>query len=411
VTPGKLVREWRENGRRYFQYKTDAPLMFAVPVLSARYAVREDRWNDVWLKIYHHPTHTFNLDRMIRSMKASLEYFTREFGPYQFKELRIVEFPRYASFARAHPHTIAYSEGGAFLTRVEEGDVDRPFFVTAHEIAHQWWGGQVSGARVKGVPLVSETLAQYGAMMVMEKTYGRDQVKKFYDFELDGYLRARGVFRGSEVPLLQTWDQSYLYYNKGAVAMYTLKEQIGEERVNTALRAFLDKYRDAGPPYATSRDLYRELQTVTPDSVKPLLVDLFETITLWDVRVKAARAEQVGRDSYRLTIDVVGKKVRSDSMGVETEVPMSDMVEIAVFSGNERPYFARHRIRSGEQRITLTVSRKPESVGVDPYNNLIQRVKDGKVVSLEELGTTPWTAEHRERRVDSTRVRIPLPNF
>jgi aminopeptidase N len=196
VTPGTLVREWHENGRHYFHYKTDASLMFGVPVLSARYAVREDTWNDVALKIYHHPRHTFNLDRMDRAMKASLDYFTREFGPYQYQELRIVEFPRYATFARAHPHTIAYSEGGAFLTRVEDGDVDRPFFVTAHEIAHQWWGGQVSGARVAGVPLLSETLAQYGAMMVMEKTYGRDQVKKFYDFEMDGYLRARGVFRG-----------------------------------------------------------------------------------------------------------------------------------------------------------------------------------------------------------------------
>jgi ABC-type transport system involved in multi-copper enzyme maturation permease subunit len=411
VTPGTLVNEWRDKGRRYFHYKTDAPISFGVPVLSARYAVREDRWNGVALKIYHHPTHTFNLDRMMLAMKASLDYFTNAFGPYQFKELRIVEFPRYANFARAHPHTIAYSEGGAFLTRVDEGDVDRPFFVTAHEIAHQWWGGQISGARVAGVGMLSETLAQYGAMMVMEKTYGREQVKKFYNFEMDRYLRGRGVFRGSEVPLIRVMDQSYVYYQKGAVAMYTLKEHIGEDRVNAALRAFLDKYRDAGPPYATSRDLYKELQAVTPDSMKYLLVDLFETITLWDVRVKAARAEQIAPDSYRVTMDVVGKKVRADSMGVETEVPMNDLAEIAVFAGNERSYIERHRIRSGEQRITLTVSRKPESVGVDPYHNLIQRVKDGKVVALEELGTSPWTAEYRARRYDSARVKIPLPNF
>jgi hypothetical protein len=259
--------------------------------------------------------------------------------------------------------------------------------------------------------MVSETLAQYGAMMVMEKTYGRDQVKKFYDFELDGYLRARGLFRGNEVPLIRVWDQSYLYYNKGAVAMYTLKEQIGEERVNAALRSFLNRYRDAGPPYATSRDLYNELRAVTPDSLQSLLVDLFETITLWDVRVKAARAEQIGDSAYRVTMDVVGKKVRADRTGVETEVPMSDLVEIAVFAGNERPYFEKHRIRSGEQRLTLTLSRKPESVGVDPYNNLIQRVKDGKVVGLDELSTSPWTAEYRARTYDSARVRIPLPNF
>ncbi|HJU73856.1 MAG TPA: hypothetical protein VJ717_08925, partial [Gemmatimonadaceae bacterium] len=74
-------------------------------------------------------------------------------------------------------------------------------------------------------------------------------------------------------------------------------------------------------------------------------------------------------------------------------------------------YFEKHRIRSGEQRITLTVSRKPESVGIDPYHNLIQRVKDAKVVALDELGTSPWSAEHRARAYDTTRVRIPLPNF
>ncbi|HEV2132095.1 MAG TPA: hypothetical protein VGR27_13365, partial [Longimicrobiaceae bacterium] len=136
VTSGTLRREWTENGRRYFHYRTEAPLPFDAAVLSARYAVREDRWKDVALRIYHHPTHTFNLDRMVRSMKASLDYNTTSFGPYPFPELRIVEFPLYASGARAHPHTIAFSEGSAFLTRVEEGDVDRPFFVVAHETAH-----------------------------------------------------------------------------------------------------------------------------------------------------------------------------------------------------------------------------------------------------------------------------------
>ena len=113
----------------------------------------------------------------------------------------------------------------------------------------------------------------------------------------------------------------------------------------------------------------------------------------------------------QLEIRNVSKTYRSDSMGIETEVPLNDLVEIAVFAGDARPYFERHRIRSGEQRITLTVSKKPDGVGVDPYHNLIQRVKDGRVVGLDALSTSPWTAEYRARQFDSTRVRIPLPNF
>jgi ABC-2 type transport system permease protein len=389
VTPGTLLREWRENGRRYFHYRTEAPLSFDAPFLSAEYAVREDRWREVALRIFHHPTHTFNLDRMLGSMEAALSYYSEHFGPYQFDELRIVEFPRYGSFARAHPQTIAYSEGSSFLTRVEEGDVDRPFFVTAHETAHQWWGGQVMGARVPGAALLTETLAQYSAMMVMEKTYGPDQVRRLYDYEMDNYLRGRRVFSNREVPLLEVEDQSYLHYHKGAVAMYTLREHIGEERMNAALRRYLEKHRSAGPPYPTSRDLYAELRAVTPDSLHYLLRDLFEEITLWNVRADRARAEPTAAGEYRVTLEVEAVKVRADSTGSETEVPMDDLVEIGVFapatggSVGEPLYLRRHRIQNGRQTITVTVGRQPARAGIDPYRKLIARDARDNLVDVE----------------------------
>jgi ABC-type transport system involved in multi-copper enzyme maturation permease subunit len=378
ITPGTLRREWTQNGRRYFHYRMDGPLPFGAAVLSAEYAVAEDRWRDVRLRVYHHPTHTFNVPQMLRGMKAALEYNSTHFGPYQFRELRVVEFPRYASFARAHPHTIAFSEGSAFLTRVYEGDVDRPFFVTAHETAHQWWGGQVIGARVRGASFVSETLAQYSAMMVMEKELGPEQVRRFYTYELERYLQSRRVYTNREVPLLDVEEQSYLYYHKGAVAMYTLRDHIGEARVNAALRSFLNKHRAGVPPYPTSRDLYAELRAVTPDSLRPLLRDLFEDVVLTGVRADGARVEPTGTGQYRVTLQVAAAKVRADSIGRETEIPMNDLAEIGVFAGPQKDgapgeplYLRRHRIRSGAQTITITVPRSPTRAGIDPYRKLI----------------------------------------
>ncbi|HEX5869491.1 MAG TPA: M1 family aminopeptidase, partial [Longimicrobium sp.] len=390
VTSGTLVREWRENGRRYFHYRTDAPLPFMSPFLSARYAVREDRWKDVELRILHHPAHTVNVERMLQSMKSSLDYNTREFGPYQFRQLRIVEFPRYASFARAYPHTIAFSEGSAFLTRVDPGDVDRTFFVVAHETAHQWWGGQVIGANVRGEALLSESLAQYSAMMVMEKALGPEQVRRFYDYEMDLYLRGRRIFTNREVPLLDMEGQQYLYYHKGAVAMYTLREHIGEAAVKTALRRFLEKNRAGAPPYPTSRDLYAEFQAVTPDSLRPLLHDLFAQVTLWDVRTHGARVESASGGAFRVTLDVTAAKARADSIGNETPLPMNDLVEIGVFAaaadGESRGaplYLRRHRLRAGRQTITVTVPRRPARAGIDPLNKLIQRESGDNVVDVD----------------------------
>ncbi|MDB4915087.1 MAG: Peptidase rane alanine aminopeptidase [Gemmatimonadetes bacterium] len=391
VTPGSLVREWRENGRRYFHYRTDVPIRFSGTILSAKYAVKEDTWNGVPVRLFHHPAHDINAGRMLRSMKASLGYYSEQFGPYQFRDLRVVEFPRFHSVnARAHPGTIIFSEGGAFLTRVDSGEVDRPFFVIAHEIAHQWWGGQVIPAAVAGAGMVSETLAQYSAMMVLEKEYGVNMAREFYDYNMNMYLTGRTVFTNREAPLLDVTGQAYVHYNKGAVAMYTLRERLGAAAVNGALRRFREKYAGPDAPPATSRALYTELQSITPDSLRPLLSDLFEHITLWNVRTDSVRAEPDGAGAWRVTMHVDAWKARADSIGRQTLIPMDDLVEVGVFAnraGNagglgETLYLKQHRIRSGKQTIAVVVPRRPTQAGVDPYRKFIERERGDNIAAV-----------------------------
>jgi hypothetical protein len=397
VTPGVLRRSWTEQGRSWFHYETGMPTSFGGTVFSGEYAVLEDRWNDVALSIYHHPEHDYNLDRMVHGMKASLEYFTAQFGPYRESQLRIVEFPRYGGFGHAHPHTIAFAED-AFLSRVKEGEIDQPFYGTAHEVAHQWWPGQARAAPVRGHRFLSESLANYSAMMVTEKAYGLEVARRVYNFHLGLYLSGRAS-QAREVPLLHVTDQSYIAYRKGALAMYTLREHIGEENVNTALRRYLETHRDAGP--ATSLDLFAQLRAVTPDSLRYMLTDWFETITLWDVRTERAVVEQTASGEYVVTLDVLARKMRADSVGNETEVPMDDMVEIGVFTGGppintdlnldfdehgEVLHLERHRIRTGRQTLRITVPQPPVRAGIDPYRKLVDRRGNDNVVGVAAAG-------------------------
>ncbi|HEV2146160.1 MAG TPA: M1 family aminopeptidase [Longimicrobiaceae bacterium] len=390
VTPGVLRRSWTENGRRYFHYVTQAPASFGATVFSAEYEVLEDRWNDVALRIFHHPAHRYNLDRMMAGMKASLEYLSAQFGPYPYSQLRIVENPRYGGFGHAHPETIGFTED-VFLARVREGEFDQTFFGTAHEVAHTWWGGQTRGADgVRGQAFLSESLANYSAMMVTEKTYGQEAARQVYDYQMNRYLTMRGRV-SRDVPLLQVEDQAYIFYGKGAVVMYLLRDYLGEARVNAALRRYVEKFRDSGPPYPTSLDLYAELRAVTPDSLQYLLTDLFETVTLWDVRTERAVVEPTGTGEFRVTLDVVAKKMRADSVGNETEVPMNDLVEIGVFAPGDGPgeplYLERHRIRSGAQTIRVTVPQRPARAGIDPRRKLIDRQREDNVADVETRAT------------------------
>ena len=392
VFSGALRRSWTENGRRYFHYGTDVPVPFGASVLSGKYAVREDRWNDVALRILYHPAHDYNLDRMVAGMKASLDYYTKTFGPYQFRELRVVEIPPYSINGRALLTTIILAEQN-FITRADGGRVDHTFFGTAHEVAHSWWGGQVSGAHVRGRGFLTEGLSNYSAMLVTEKILGPDEARRVYDFQMDRYLSRRASFE-RDVPLVEVEDHPHIAYGKGAVAMYALRDHLGEETVNGVLRRFVEKYGDAGPPYPTTRDLLGELRAVTPDSMRYLLTDLFETITLWDVETRRAVVARTKGGDYEVTLDIVAKKVRADSVGRETETPMNDLVEIGIFAGTgdgpgETLYLKRHRIRSGNQTIRITVRQQPARAGIDPRRRLIDRDREDNVVDVKAAETDP----------------------
>lgn len=391
IAPGYLKRAWTQNGRRYFEYAMDAPILNFYAFLSARYAVKRDRWKNVAIEVYFHPEHEYNVDRMLSATKKSLDYYTANFGPYQHRQVRILEFPRYAMFAQSFPNTIPYSESIGFIARVEEGPdaIDYPFYVTAHEVAHQWFAHQVIGGNVQGSTMLSETLSQYAALMVMEKEFGRANMKRFLKYELDDYLSGRAFEQKKEQPLMLVENQQYIHYNKGSLAMYALRDLIGEDRLNDALARYIQAVKFQQPPYTNSVEFLKYIRAATPDSLRYALTDLFETITLYDNRTRTATVTPLANGRYAVDLEVQTKKMRADSLGVETPVAMNDLVDIGVFAparkGEKegRPlYLQKHRIGSGTQRVRIEVPEKPARAGIDPLHKLIDRVTDDNVISV-----------------------------
>jgi ABC-type transport system involved in multi-copper enzyme maturation permease subunit len=388
VAPGYLQREWEEDGRRWFRYEMDRPIFRFFSIVSADYAVARDRWNDIDIAVYHHVTHDYNIERMIEAVKASLDYYTEHFSPYQYHEVRILEFPRYSSFAQSFSTTIPYSESIGFITRVkdEDDDLDMPFFVTAHEVAHQWWGHQVVGAGAQGSALMVESMAEYAALTVMEKRYGASHARKFLRHELDRYLRGRTVERIREQPLIRTENQSYIHYNKGSLALYALRDYIGEEAMNRGLRAYIEHHAFESAPYSTARDFLGYLEAETPDSLRYVIEDLFETITLWDNKVDEITVTEREDGRYAVQLDFSSRKVRADSLGNETEVPMADYIDVGVFGPEEpgnslgRPLSVyKVHVTEPTTSVEIVVDELPERAGVDPYNKLIDRVPGDNV--------------------------------
>ena len=388
IAPGYLQKEWTENGRRVFHYRTEAKIAKFFSFLSARYSVTRDQWPGgngtppVAIEVYHQPGHEYNVPRMVSAVKKSLDYYTANYTPYQFRQVRILEFPRYASFAQSFPNTIPYSEGIGFITKVgtDDDDLDMPFFVTAHEVAHQWWGHQVVGADVQGSAIMVESLAEYSALMVMQKEFGRASSQKFLRYELDRYLRGRSSERKREQPLELTEQQQYIHYYKGSLAFYALQDYIGEDVLNGALRTFLKKHQYPTAPYPTSLDLVRELRAVTPDSLQPVITDLFETITLFDDKADSASWSKRPDGKYAVRLYASSRKLRADSVGAEHPIPVADWIDVGVFGAPEKGnklgkplYLTKRRITQEHSVIDLVVDAEPKKAGIDPYNKLIDR--------------------------------------
>lgn len=389
IAPGELRRTWVNGERRYFHYASDVPLQGLFTFFSADYTLHQERWNDVEIQSYVHPRDTAIVDRMLGSARAALDYYSTEFGPYPYRFLQIVEQPSNGMGMGVDGSGVVTGLEGFYLLRPKGNGPDAVFEIVAHEMAHQWWGGQLKYAFAEGAVVLSESLAWYSGMQLVKKTKGREHLRQFMSFmrEPNPWPPIR-----TGLPLLRAMDP-YAGYRKGPFAMYALSEYVGTDRVNGALKTLLEKQTTSGS-LATTLDLYHELQTSTPDSLKPLLHDLFEVNTFWKFDTKKATAKQTAPGKWEVTFDVDAHKVVADSAGPETETPMRESVEIGIFAAagageilGKPLYLEKHRIRSGAQTITVTVSEKPARGGIDPYN-LLDWEEGDNIEKIELEGST-----------------------
>ncbi|HEX5003480.1 MAG TPA: M1 family aminopeptidase [Bacteroidia bacterium] len=391
VAPGSLIKKWNENGRSYYHFKLEQKSLYFYSFISARYQVLREKHNGIDVEVYYDKKHRYNVDKMARSMKRSLDYYTAHFGPYYHKQVRIIEFPRYASFAQAFPGTMPYSEAIGFIAKIEsKEDIDMVFYVVAHEMAHQYWAHQVIGANMQGATVLSESFAQYSALMVMEKEYGKDKMKKFMEYEMDNYLNRRGSEELKEMPLMLVENQGYIHYRKASLVLYYLREMIGEDHMNAALKSLIDEYAYKEPPYPTVYAAIDAIRAQTPDSLQYLIKDLFETITVFNNRAVSATVEKLGNERYNVTLNYECNKYRADSLGKQTAIPVSDWIEVGVYAKPEgdaeigkKLYLGLHHITASKGKITVMVPALPYQAGIDPRNLLVDLVGDDNLVKIE----------------------------
>jgi aminopeptidase N len=393
LAPGDEVSDVVQGATRTAHFVSKRPILGFFSIQSARYAVKSVTYKGVKMSVYYDPHHGRNVDRMLRALEASLDYYQANFSPYQFDYVRIVEFPDYAQFAQSFAGTFPWSEGLGFIADYRDPTrIDLVTYIAAHEFAHQWWGHQLVSADEQGATALTETLAQYSALRVMRQLYGPAHIRKFLKFELDSYLRSRGGEASAEQPLERVeQDQGYIHYRKGSLVMYRLADEIGEANVNRALRGLLARYAFKAAPYPTALDLVSALRAQAGPDKQQLISDLFEKITLYDLKADSAVANRRPDGRYDVVLTVSARKLYADGVGHETPAPMNEDVDLGLFTAEPgESGFSQHAVlalaktpvTSGEHTYRFVTAAKPTWAGIDPYNELIDRNSDDNTIKV-----------------------------
>jgi ABC-2 type transport system permease protein len=391
IAPGRKVSDVIRGRRRIARFVSEAPIRESFSIQSARYAEKHRQHDGVDLAVYYYQGHPWNVDRMLDALGPSLDYYRASFGPYQFDHVRIVEYPGYTNFAEAFAGTIPYSETYGFIADFHNPEtIDHVTATTAHELSHQYWAHQVAAADMQGSLVLSETLANYSALVMLKKMRGVDEAHRALQYMRDRYLASRAA-GGSvgEPPLMRAETQSWIIYQKGALAMYLLQERLGEDAVNRALRKLLQQYRFKGPPYPRSVDLVKALRAeATTSEEENLITDLFERVILYDLKVTSPKAVRLADGRWEVTVPVTAKKYEVDSRGAEHERRLDERIEVGLFSSSpvrnafnarDAIIVERRSIHSGAQVLKFVTGGKPVYAGVDPYNYYIDRDSDDNV--------------------------------
>jgi hypothetical protein len=235
-------------------------------------------------------------ERVLDVAAGALDVFERRFGVYPYADLDVVEaplvggaggveFPGLVTVASMFYHPMdARDLGGGLggivgllgmgdtitqsMNQMLPGMIE---FVTAHEVAHQYWHGLV-GSNSRHHPFIDESLAQWSAALYLEDRYGTERARRDADLNVRmnyQFMRMLGEADGPVDRPTSAFTSPMRYaglvYGKGPYLYNALREAAGDAAFFRALRRYVNTWRfRTAPPTGFVDALIAEAPNAAP---------------------------------------------------------------------------------------------------------------------------------------------------
>ena len=232
--------------------------------------VLDDPPVDTEMILLVHRAHLASRDRYALALRRGLEFFSRNYGPYPYGTVTLVDPAPGASAAGGMEYPTLFTAG---TTSWMPPGLRFPEMVTIHEFGHGYWFGIVASNEFEEAWL-DEGINSYSEVKAMEMFYGRGRSM----VDLDGvkvgdlaFQRVRVIGSGRHDPILQdSWKYvdgaSYgtNVYAKAALMMLTLERRLGEDVMARIMRTYYERWKFRHP---TSEEFIRVAEEVSGEDL------------------------------------------------------------------------------------------------------------------------------------------------
>lgn len=366
IAPGKLMSKIQSSGRVNYVYQTETPVKLNFSFHSARFKSTTEEYKGISLSYYCHPNHSFNNENMLEGIKSAIDFNTKNFGPYPHEEIRIIEFPHneesYSATLTAN--NIPSSE---ILFNINAKAMDEkinlPFYVMAHELTHEWFGNQSMPAASQGAKLLTESITEYITLMIYKNYKGKKLAQQFLKLQHKRYHKGRVKANNDEEPLCSVKsDQDYIAYGKGAVALNTIANEVGEKLMLQVLKEYLNNYGGTPDHYATAFDFIDLLKSRTDNIHHDLIDELLIDKIVYDNSL----IEIVKNDKQTTSVILKSEISRTNE---EKEISHFERwIEIGQYDQSDSLLqLDRVRLLPNEQEIELNILNQCSQLILDPH--------------------------------------------
>ncbi|MCX8159933.1 MAG: M1 family aminopeptidase [Candidatus Saccharicenans sp.] len=360
VKEAASVTELENLGNSIFIYESQVPVKY-ISFFIARLVSVKKITNGLTIEHFTTQDWRHQAKQILNDASSILEAYKKYFGPFPFERLAIAQ--RYWHTQGGHAPAglvildqLPFSRSPELIIINPSSPVDLsywPEYYLAHELAHQWWGHGVTWTSYRDNWL-TEGLAQFSTILYLEERYGQRDFEKILQ-KISSSVRKKSrlgpLILGIRLSHIDFEGYQAIVYNKAALALFLLKDWLGEEVFFRGLREFFSHFRFQA---ARTSDFRLTMERVSGQDLRPFFGDWFYSERLPEVRVEQKVQTLGSTSSLKLTVRQLSRPmVFPLRVVLETDRGKSEHVL---------------RLESASQSFDLEFSGRLKKVRVNPGN-------------------------------------------